>query len=160
MADPAHEHVEPTYAETTGLSTVRRTRPGYAGLALRIALTLLGAAALVVSAFATWIQGELGVDLTVRSLWMTRFNTSATFVATVGFVAIVLGLLAIVGLAPRTGTLTRLVGALSIAMFVLFLIQVYRADRTLSDLNWAPWLVLAGGVVALIGGFLGTRETA
>jgi hypothetical protein len=98
------------------------------------------------------------VNLDVRALWQTAFDRQgASFVATVGFVAIVLGLVAIVGLAPRSGWLTRLAGALGIVAFVLFAIQVYRADMTVTDLGLGSWMALGGGVVALAGGFLGTR---
>jgi uncharacterized membrane protein len=127
-------------------------------MAARVALTLLGAAGLIVSGFLDWVDGRLGVDMTVRSLWMTRFHGTGNFVATVGFVVIVLGLLAIVGLAPRTGWLTRLAGALGVVVFILFLIQVYRGGRSVADLQAGPWVALAGGVVALIAGFFGTRE--
>ena len=74
---------------------------------------------------------------------------------------LVLGLLAIVGLAPRTGWLTSLAGALGIAVFVMLLVQLYRApgNLTVSDLDPGAWLGLAGSVVALIGGFFGARTT-
>jgi hypothetical protein len=81
------------------------------------------------------------------------------FVRTVGFVSIVLGLLAIIGLAFRSGWLTRIAGALGIAAFVLFAITVSRASNLSfpGSIGVGAWLALAGGVVALIGGFLGTR---
>jgi hypothetical protein len=44
-----------------------------------------------------------------------------------------------------------------IAGFVLFLVQVYRADLTAADVQAGAWVALAGALVALIGGFLGTR---
>ena len=70
---------------------------------------------------------------------------------------IVLGLLAIVGLAPRSGWLTRLAGTLGVAGFVLFVIELYRAPTdTLPGVG--AWVCLAGGIVALAGGFMGTRR--
>lgn len=158
VADRAeHRHPRTVYADD-------RTTAGpgmdWAGLAARVLLTLVGAAGLIVGAFMDWIQGTTGVDLDIRSLWETGFDQeSETFLATVGFVAIVLGLLAIVGLAPRSGWLTRIAGALGIVLFVLFAIQLYRADLTVEDMDPGAWVALAGGVVALIGGFFGTRRT-
>ncbi|HZA60163.1 MAG TPA: hypothetical protein VE754_00595, partial [Actinomycetota bacterium] len=75
-------------------------------------------------------------------------------------VVIVLGLLALLGLAFRTGWLTRLAAALGVIAFVLFLITVYRAgaDRDLTDIGIGMWVILAGSVLALIGGFLGARR--
>jgi hypothetical protein len=157
MAEPAHDHVEPEHPHVTEPVTARRGW-NVAGLGVRILLTLAGAAGLIVGAFLDWIDGITGVDLDVRSFWQTTFDTeTSTFLETVGFVMIVLGLLAIIGLAPRSGWLTRFAGALGIAGFVLFLIEVYRADQTVADVQAGAWLALAGGVVALIGGFFGTR---
>lgn len=162
MADPAHEHehVEPAHSHTAAAAptTAARTGWGTVGLIVRIILTLAGAAGLIIGAFLDWFQGNTGVDLDIRAFWQTTFNRqSSTFIETVGFVMIVLGLLAIVGLAPRSGWLTRFAGALGIAGFVLFLIEVYRADQTVADVRLGAWVALAGGIVALIGGFFGTR---
>jgi hypothetical protein len=160
MAEPAyeHEHVEPAHEPARPTAVAPRPGWGAAGLAVRMLLTLVGAAGLVIGAFLDWFEGNSGVDLDVRAFWETTFQTQeSTFVATVGFVMIVLGLLAIVGLAPRSGWLTRVAGALAIAGFVLFLIQVYRADQTVADVQAGAWVCLAGGIVALIGGFFGTR---
>ena len=125
---------------------------------VRILLTLVGAAGLIIGGFLDWFQGNTGVDLDIRAFWETTFQKQdSTFVATVGFVMIVLGLLAIVGMAPRSGWLTRFAGALAIAGIVLFLIEVYRADQTVTDVQVGASLALFGGIVALIGGFFGTR---
>jgi hypothetical protein len=157
MAEPAHEHVEPEHPHVTEPVAARRGW-NVAGLGVRVLLTLAGAAGLIVGAFLEWIVGAEGVDLDIRAFWQTTFDTdTSTFVETVGFVMIVLGLLAIVGMAPRSGWLTRFAGALAIAGFVLFLIEVYRADQTVADVRAGAWVALAGGVVALIGGFFGTR---
>jgi hypothetical protein len=160
MAEPAHEHVETEHPHVTEPVAARRGW-SVAGLGVRMLLTLVGAAGLIVGAFLDWIEGAAGVDLDIRAFWQTTFDTdTSTFVETVGFAMIVLGLLAIVGMAPRSGWLTRFAGALAIAGFVLFLIEVYRADQTVADVQAGAWLALVGGVVALIGGFFGTRAAA
>jgi len=125
------------------------------GLAGRVLFTLLGAAGLVVAAFLQWWQDTAGTDLTIESLYQMTFSGTDDFVQTVGFASIVLGLAALLGLAASTGWLTRLAGALGIAMVVLFGIQVYRDTSALDAIDVGAWLALAGGVVALLGGFLG-----
>ncbi|HJV04403.1 MAG TPA: hypothetical protein VJ868_03995, partial [Actinomycetota bacterium] len=77
----------------------------------------------------------------------------------VGFVTIILGLLALLGMAFRTGWLTRIAGALGIVVFVLYAITLYRVpgDAGFGEIGIGAWLVLIGGILALIGGFLGTR---
>jgi hypothetical protein len=162
MADPAqeHEHVQPAHTHAAAAPAPTAARAGWsaAGLIVRIILTLVGAAGLIIGAFMDWFQGKTGVDMDIRAFWQTTFDRqSSTFVETVGFVMIVLGLLAIVGLAPRSGWLTRFAGALGIVGFVLFLIEVYRANQTVADVRAGAWIALAGGAVALIGGFFGTR---
>ncbi len=134
----------------------------WAGLSMRILFTLAGAAGLIVSAFLDWVSGVEGVELDIRTVWIPQRQyapTEANFVETMGFAAIVLGLLAIIGLAPRSGWLTRLAGAIGIVGFILFVVQLYRSSGNfdVSDLRLGAWLLLAGSVLALIGGFLGTR---
>jgi hypothetical protein len=115
---------------------------------------------MIVSLFMDWVRSTLATDISVRALFQTNQTRTANFVTSIGFVMLVLGLLAIVGLAPRTGWLTSLAGALGIVVFVLLLVQVYRANLTVSDLDPGAWVGVAGSVVALIGGFFGARTTA
>ncbi len=159
MGEPAYEHVTRTHTHAyEGAPPVAATS-GYsaAGLAARIALTLLGTAGLIVGAFMDWLVGMRGVRMDDRAFIQTTFTTTGQFWRTVGFAMIVLGLLAIVGLAPRSGWLTRLVGTLGIAGFVLFVIELYRAPTDQLP-GVGAWVCLAGGIVAMAGGFLGTRR--
>jgi Ca2+/Na+ antiporter len=156
MAQPAYQYTAPPAAAPA--QTVRTWSPG---LVVRIVLTLLGAAGMIVGAFLRWIHGITGVQLDARALWRTEFLSTSTFVRTVGFAVIVLGLLAIVGLAPRSGWLTRLAGVLGIVAFVLFTIELYRTPgRQFPDPGaWVgAWMALAGSIVALIAGFFGSRS--
>ncbi len=76
-------------------------------------------------------------------------------VTSIGSVAIALGLVAVVGLAIRSGWLTRLAGALGVVAFALFAIEVYRSASSLRSIEVGAWVALAGGVIALVGGFFG-----
>jgi hypothetical protein len=136
------------------------TGTGYGSLAVRVVLTLLGAAGLIIGGLLDWISGAKGTNFPIRVLWTTDVGSEgAKFLASLGFVFIILGLIAIIGLAPRTGVLTSLAGALGMVAFILFLISLYRANLSLADLRIGAWLALVGGVLALIGGFLGARPT-
>jgi hypothetical protein len=160
MADPAHEHVEPAHSHVAAAPVANRRTWGWAGLAVRIVLTLVGAAGMVVSVFMDWARGNAASDVNVRALWSTRFDqVGNNWLTTIAAVMVALALIAIVGLAPRTGVLTSLAGALGIAVFVLFLVQLYRADFTVNDLDPGAWVALAGSIVALVGGFFGARRT-
>ena len=105
-----------------------------------------------------WTNGLNGVELSYRAFYQTSFVHDGNFVTTVGFAMIVLGLVALVGLAPRSGWLTRLAGALGIVGFVLFVIQLSRAHASMpGSIDMGAWIALAGSIVALTGGFFGTR---
>ncbi len=157
--DPVYERpVAPAVAAPS--STAGRASWGAIGA--RFVLTLLGAAGLIVGGLIEWLRtggGQVGTKIDVRFLWSTTAGTTTNFVRTVGFVAIVLGLLAILGLAMRSGWLSRIAGALGIVEFVLFAITVSRTDSLSfpGSIGVGAWLALAGGVVALAGGFLGSR---
>ncbi len=156
---PPHEHVAPTSAPVTPVAT--RPKQAIGSLILRILLTLAGAAGLIVGAFLTWLANRTtaGVDLSARVYFSTSFAGHPAFYRSAGAGMIVLGLVAIVGLAPRSGWLTRLAGALGIVGFVLFVIELVRAPgfSMPGDIGAGAWLCLAGAAVALIGGFFGTR---
>jgi hypothetical protein len=122
---------------------------------LRALLTLPGAAGMIVAAFLEWTEGITGARLDVDAFWAAPFEDTGRFLASAGAVAIVLGLLAIVGLAPATAWLTRLAGALGVVGFVLVLIQMARAGAALPDaIGPGLWVLLAGSIVALVGGFV------
>ena len=127
-------------------------------------MTLVGAAGLIVGAFMEWVTSPAtskGTELSARILWTTAGRETDRFVLSVGFVAIVLGLLAIVGVALRSGWLTRLAGALGLVAFILFSITLYRSSAASfpDSVGAGAWVMLAGGLVALVGGFMGTRHT-
>lgn len=141
------------------LHTVHRTgyaaaRPGIE--AGRLIMTLLGAAALIAGAFLNWTRDKSASTITGRSLFQTDFANRSDIYKTVGGLAILLGIIAVVGLIDRTGWLSRLAGALGIVLFALFAVEVYRSvDHSLQA---GAWLALAGGIVLIIGGMLTPRS--
>jgi O-antigen ligase len=139
--------------------TTTTTAPPATYIGARVVLTLLGAAGLVIAAFLEWTDGIKGLDLSWTALYKTEFVTTDTIYKTVGGLSILLGLLLIVSLAALFGSLTRLVAALGIVMFVLFAIEIYR-DSVSHDVQVGAWVSLGGSIVALIGGFVPARRTA
>ena len=131
--------------------------PAAGGLVGRALLTLLGAAGMIIGSFLEWLQAREGTELSYRAFYQSALPTGR-FLTSAGLIMIVLGLLAIVGLAFPTGWLTRLAVALGIIGMVLFGISVLRAAaESLSSVSVGAWIVLVGSILALIGGFLGTR---
>ena len=125
-------------------------RPGLE--AGRLVLTLIGGAAFIVGALLDWTRNTAGTSLTDRSLFQIDFATRSDIVKTVGGLAILLGLLAVVGLIDRSGWLTRVAGALGIVLFILFAVEVYRSSE--HTLQAGAWLALGGGILLVLGGML------
>ena len=122
--------------------------------------TLVGSAGLIVAAFLDWVRpdGLTGTDISYRAFYRTNFSVDATFLRSAGAVSILIGIVAILGLAFRTGWITRLAGALGIIAFALFTITMYRADADIpASLGPGVWFMLGGGIVTLFGGFFATR---
>jgi hypothetical protein len=152
-------------------STVQTTeamyevRPSMGGLAARMVLTIAGAAGLVIGGLMPWFRPLRldGTDLGYRVFYSfgERAASDSVF-ASAGFAMILLGAAAVIGLAFATGWLTRLAGALGVVGIGLFLVTLYRApDVALPEaVGFGAWIVLAGGIVTLIGGFMGTARMA
>jgi hypothetical protein len=127
---------------------------------LRVLLTLAGALAMILGAFADWFSGVRGVDLTYEQYVEDVFGNDVpsapdapdTIILSLGLVAIVLGVLALFGLASRTGLLTRLAAGLLLLLMGVFIFTVVNADISLGS---GAIIVLAGAVVALLGGIAG-----
>lgn len=154
---PAHEEAASDHTHDTAVVDVR---PSVGGLMTRIVLSVLGAAGMIIGAFLPWAFGDEGITVGPEVFYTTNVSTDASVVTSAGGIVILLGLLALVGMAFRTGWLTSLAGVLGIVAFVLVLITLYRLDESVADVELGLWLVLAGGALALIGGFFGTRPTA
>ena len=147
--EAGHEHDHGVVAETSA-----------GGIAGRVGLSVLGAVALIIGAFLDWLSGGESPGTTVEPsvFYSTDVAGEASFVTSAGAIMILLGLLALLGLAFRSGWLTRIAGALGVIAFVLFTISLFRAGGGLGEIGIGMWAVLVGGVVALVGGFMGTRR--
>ena len=129
------------------------------GLTRRVMLTFVGAAGMIVGAFIDWGGGVRGT----RIEWRAFFSTEAVGGAEVGLttsaglVMVVLGLLALVGVAFRTGWLTRLAGAAGLLLLVLLVVTGYKVGQDIGFFALGFWISVAGSVIAFIGGFFGSR---
>jgi hypothetical protein len=176
---PPHEHADaaPGHTHDTDVVETRPAavdvRPTAGGLTARIILTVLGAAGMIIGAFLPWLAFEAeeipptvglgGIDLKNSIFYSVDDPSGATFIGSAGFVAIVLGVLALLGLAFRTGWLTTLAGVLGIVGFAAVLITLYRvpeASLGVGNVGIGLWIVLAGSVIAVIAGFFGARPRA
>lgn len=130
---------------------------------VRIVLTVAGAVGMIIGAFMEWVGGQDGVNLAFRAYYRPTFTDSA-FLTSAGAVMILLGLIALLGLAMWGGWLSRVAGALGIIGFVLLLISMERAAGfdLPEAIGLGLWVSFAGSVLVLIAGFFSapmvTRE--
>lgn len=165
-AAPGHTHAGDADVVDAMEPVVAETGPPLGGLAFRVLLTGLGAAGMIVGAFLVWLRSYgpagnvLGTE-TDYTVFISTTNASGVgFLQSAGLVSIVLGLVAILGFAFRRGWLTSLAGLGGIAAWVLVLITLYRTRDQgfdISNIGLGLWIVLAGGILALIGGFFASR---
>jgi hypothetical protein len=129
-------------------------------LALRVLLSIGAAILLLLGSFLEWANGTDGAALAIESYWETDPGT-AGFLSSAGLVTAICGAVIILGLAFRGGWLTRFAGAVALVAFTLVVIQLGRAGSldSLENVGIGLWLVLAGGVLALIGGFFPATRT-
>ncbi len=171
-APGTHAH-EDAVSDHSHDAAVVDVRPSVGGLMTRIVLSALGAAGMMIGAFLPWLAfdpaqvpptaGLAGTELSYSLFYSTAEPFGASFFGSAGLVAIILGVLALLGMAFRSGWLSSIAGVLGIVAFALVLITLYRvpdAGFDVTNVGIGLWVVLAGGVLALIGGFFGTRPTA
>lgn len=156
----AHEDYEYSDSDRAYEAEVRSAGAGRQ--MARLLATLIGVAAIVVGAFLDWTPDRTGDKLTIKALVQPDFAAESDLVRTVGGLSVLIGLVALIGLADRTGWLTRLAGAVAVVVFVMYAVQAYRYfghdfNTAAQDVRFGAWLLLIGGVVLLIGGFLGAR---
>jgi hypothetical protein len=155
-----HTHADdtPGHAHDAPPRTGVEVGPTGSGLAARVIFTLLGAAGLIAGPFLSWAFGDPGVNVEYAAFYDPQgVQAQADLVTSAGGVVILIGILALLGLVFRTGWLTTLAGVLGIVAFALVLITIFRVDGGLGDVEIGLWLVLAGGVLCVIGGFFGAR---
>lgn len=123
---------------------------------LRALLTVVGSALMIAGAFADWLPGVDGVDVTYGAFAEAAFPTGApsrpasvdaTF-ASVGLAPIGFGVLALVGIAGRSRAPTRLAAGITFLLVAAFAVTVIDADLAL---GWGVYVVAAGTGLALAG---------
>ena len=126
------------------------------GIASRLLLTAIGAAGLIVGAFLQWTRDTKGVDLGWRAVYQDTIASTTDSIRTVGGGAVLLGLIAVLGLVERSGWLTRVAGVLGVIGTVLVIVEIERSPD--HSLQWGLWMALAGSVLCIAAGLAAVRE--
>jgi len=133
------------------------SRVGPTGVTSRILLTVLGAAGLIVGAFLNWTRDLQGTEVSWRAVYQDTFGSTDNIVQSIGGISILVGLVALLGLADGSGWLVRLAGAVGLVGTVLFIIQVQRSSD--HSLQTGMWLALVGSILCVAAGLTGYRGT-
>jgi hypothetical protein len=142
-----------------GAAPAAKSSINFGGVQLR-PLPLIGAAALLLSAFLPWVSGFSSVnslDIALSFLW--DLNASGSPYLGWAIIAIAAGGLVASATKKSVPALIMLLGLLAVGLTGTFLIQMYRgitdSGGTLGDLfDWigfAPWVSLGGGVLLIAG---------
>jgi hypothetical protein len=127
---------------------------------LRVLLTLLGALLMFVGANGEWSPGVDGTDLTYDNYVESAFETETppppesvdSIFVSVGLVPIVFAVFAVLGLASRTGLLTRLAAGFALLVMIVFAFTMTNAGLSLES---GVFVVILGTILALLGGICG-----
>src|SRR5438093_169606 len=115
-------------------------------------LSVIGAAGIIISAFSDWLNGNNAWSMPISSLYHQTFEKAPQFGLAIGAILVVLGLLAILGLATN-GVLTRVAGAVAVLIFAGWMIELYARHNPADNLpGIGAWLALIGGLAAATGG--------
>ena len=127
-------------------------RPFAALPALRLVATFVGAALLLLAMFQTWIHGANGDTISWSAYWRMEPALDAGFWRAAAIVPLGCAILAVLGLTTLGGWIARLAGTVAIVAVILVVVQLARAGAALpGDIGAGLWLMLAGGVILLIG---------
>jgi len=129
-------------------------------LVLRILFTLLGVLLMIVGATSEWYADVAGTELTYEGYVESVFQadtpsppaTVDSIFVSVGLIPMVLAVFALLGLASRTGLLTRLAAGFALLVMIAFAFTVANAGLSLGP---GVFIVILGSVLALIGGVCG-----
>ncbi len=136
-------------AEGTFIQSAATRRP-----VARALFTLLGGLTMVLSSVLFWVDDQRGLNLNAADFNLKVNAGGLENVVSLGLIIAGLGVLVILGLAGRSGRLTRLAAGFAILMVVALIVLAMISDVGL-DSGLA--VVLAGCIAAYIGGRLVPR---
>ena len=123
---------------------------------------VLGAGALVTSAFSPWQDGVSGLDLRVGYLWQSAGPAASSSVGSVGAALIVLAASALLGGVLRFRFLTAMSGLIALVVPTMYVVHeamlVEPAEFTAADVLSGPWAAAAGGLLILAAALVPLRR--
>jgi hypothetical protein len=129
-------------------------------------LGILGGVLMVVGAlFFDWLSAieSKGTDASISIFWSTNMDGEASFLASAGFVVLIVAAITLIAAAMRRWGWVLYGGILAVLAFVLVIITFYRLGGSpslgIGDAGLGLWMILAGGILAIFAGAMGRRPT-
>ena len=125
-------------------------------------LGILGAVLMVVGGlFFDWLSGikSMGTDASISIFWSTDTAGEASFFSSAGFVVLIVAAITLIAAAMRRWGWVLYGGILAVLAFVLVIVTFYRleGDLGIGDAGLGLWMILLGGIVAIVAGMMGRR---
>jgi hypothetical protein len=117
-------------------------------------LSLLGVAAVAVSAFMAWVDDRSATDVPLRDL-LGFTGDSASLFASVGLVLLVVAAVGLVATIVVSRKLLAIAGLAGLVVVVVWIVQAYLDDIGLDELGAGPWVALGGSALMLLATWLG-----
>jgi hypothetical protein len=119
-------------------------------------LSLLGVAALAVSAFSTWIGERAATEIPFRDVFRFTGET-ASFVVSLGLVLLVVALVGLVATLAVSRVLQAIAGVAGLAVAGAWIVQALLDDVPVGDIGVGAWLALGGSALLVLASWLGRR---
>ncbi len=112
--------------------------------------------------FFDWLSGvdSKGTDSGVSIFWSTDPAGEPMFFASAGFVVLIMAAITLIGAAMKRYGWVLYGGVLGVLGYVLVMISFYRFEGTdlgIGDAGLGLWMILGGGVLAIVSGVMGRR---
>jgi hypothetical protein len=157
----------PTVAVAAAAAFIQEARPTRQRLLIaRILLTVLGGGLLIVSASAQWANDLTGAKWNYNeyakalypSARLLHVSGGVLSLTSAGFIAIVLGVVGILGVLTSRGGLTLGIGILALLLLIAWAAAPKVLDAPLGTLQTGFFLAVAGSVMFVIAGIVGSRS--
>ena len=142
-----------------------QTAPASDSGTIPMMLGILAGLFLVVGAmFFDWLSGvpSKGADSGVAIFWSTEVEGEPMFFTSAGFVVLIIAAITLIAAAIRRWGWVLYGGILAVLAFVLVMVTFYRVEGTqlgIGDSGLGLWMILAGGVLAIVAGMMARRAT-
>jgi hypothetical protein len=140
-----------------------QTAPATSTTSVSMMLGIVAGALMVVGAmFFDWLSGvdSKGPDNGASIFWSTDPAAGPMFFASAGFVVLVMAAITLIAAAMRRWGWVMYGGILAVLGFVLVMISFYRvegANLGIGDAGLGLWMILAGGILAIVAAVMGRR---